>query len=41
MEITNKLKNLDSELIRYLISISNEGDKTIIINKQYSEFMQL
>ena len=35
--ITQELKKLDSGLIRHLISILNEPDKTIIINKQYSD----
>ena len=37
IKITNKLKKLDSELIRHLISISNKGDKSIFVNGKYSD----
>ena len=37
IKITNKLKKLDSELIRHLISISNKGDKSIFVNRNYSD----
>ena len=37
IKITNKLKKLDSELIRHLISISNEGEKTIVVNRKYTD----
>ena len=41
IKITNKLKKLDSELIRHLISISNKEDKTIIVNKKYKDVYEI
>ena len=41
IKITNKLKKLDSSLIRHLISLCDEEEKTITINKKYKDIYNI
>ena len=37
IRITNRVKKIDSGLINYLISIRDENDSFIIVNKKYTD----